>query len=278
MPNTTSTGTSIDLSADFTSISDLDMNNTSASTSASGQSLNLDTTDTLPAQAADVTGDITFDDSSIDAEIELIHRYCENIERNLSSIGLGPPRMSASSVHRLSSDNNDDVIVSASTPVRIRVNTRAALREPVDFIDLSDHEFRAPAFYLPTNDVIDLCTPEGPTLQSNRATPDISIIPPNPYRRRRINTTVENSSTQQGICIINEEESGSSPKRSRDESDDGSYKCPVCLESVRQREPITTKCGHVFCNSCIQAALRTTHKCPLCNKKMTARQISRIYI
>ncbi|KAH8288703.1 hypothetical protein KR054_008149, partial [Drosophila jambulina] len=57
-----------------------------------------------------------------------------------------------------------------------------------------------------------------------------------------------------------------------------SYKCPVCLENVRRREPVTTKCGHVFCKDCLVAAIDSVHKCPLCNKKMTQRQFTRIYL
>ncbi|TDG49657.1 hypothetical protein AWZ03_003895 [Drosophila navojoa] len=56
------------------------------------------------------------------------------------------------------------------------------------------------------------------------------------------------------------------------------YKCPVCLKCVRQRKPASTVCGHVFCSSCIKAALRTTCKCPLCQRVITTRQIFRIFI
>ncbi|XP_034481365.1 uncharacterized protein LOC117787032 isoform X2 [Drosophila innubila] len=56
------------------------------------------------------------------------------------------------------------------------------------------------------------------------------------------------------------------------------YRCPVCWNCVRQRKPASTLCGHVFCSSCIKTALRTTCKCPVCQRLMTTRQILRIYI
>ncbi|KAH8370738.1 hypothetical protein KR093_004840 [Drosophila rubida] len=56
------------------------------------------------------------------------------------------------------------------------------------------------------------------------------------------------------------------------------YRCPVCWNCVRQRKPVSTTCGHVFCNNCIRTALRTTCKCPVCQRLMTTRQIFRIYI
>ncbi|KAM8721010.1 hypothetical protein ACLKA7_006960 [Drosophila subpalustris] len=59
---------------------------------------------------------------------------------------------------------------------------------------------------------------------------------------------------------------------------DDVYRCPVCLESVRHREPCTTRCGHIFCKTCIEATVRTTHRCPLCQKKITQRQLLRIYL
>lgn len=44
--------------------------------------------------------------------------------------------------------------------------------------------------------------------------------------------------------------------------------CPICLESVKERDPISTMCGHVFCKACIQAAMRTVKKCPMCKKNL----------
>lgn len=47
--------------------------------------------------------------------------------------------------------------------------------------------------------------------------------------------------------------------------------CPICLESVKEREPISTMCGHVFCKACIQAAMVTVKKCPMCKKNLPAK-------
>ncbi|KAH8251605.1 hypothetical protein KR038_002872, partial [Drosophila bunnanda] len=69
----------------------------------------------------------------------------------------------------------------------------------------------------------------------------------------------------------------SCPKLDQSEAEE-SYKCPVCLENVRRREPVSTNCGHVFCKDCLVAAINSVHKCPLCNKKITRRQFTRIYL
>lgn len=62
-------------------------------------------------------------------------------------------------------------------------------------------------------------------------------------------------------------------------SDNGeAIKCPVCFDCVRQREPVSTICGHVFCKECIQAAIRAYRKCPICKKRLTLRNFHRIFL
>ncbi|XP_037811306.1 uncharacterized protein LOC119603365 [Lucilia sericata] len=56
------------------------------------------------------------------------------------------------------------------------------------------------------------------------------------------------------------------------------FMCPVCMESCLQRQPTSTRCGHVFCKECIEHAIRLTHKCPMCNTKISKSQIFRIYL
>jgi SWI/SNF-related matrix-associated actin-dependent regulator of chromatin subfamily A3 len=43
---------------------------------------------------------------------------------------------------------------------------------------------------------------------------------------------------------------------------DSQEDCPVCLDSLR--DPVITKCAHVFCSSCIERVIDTQHKCPMC--------------
>ncbi|XP_002134067.2 E3 ubiquitin-protein ligase RNF125-like [Drosophila pseudoobscura] len=73
----------------------------------------------------------------------------------------------------------------------------------------------------------------------------------------------------------------SSPMRKRNdenEPSEGAYKCPVCLEIVCDREPLLTKCGHVFCRPCIETAIRYSHKCPRCNMEQDIHDTMRIYL
>lgn len=47
--------------------------------------------------------------------------------------------------------------------------------------------------------------------------------------------------------------------------------CPICLESIVGRSPVSTNCGHIFCKSCLQTCLKTVKKCPMCQKILTGR-------
>ncbi|KMY90761.1 LOW QUALITY PROTEIN: uncharacterized protein Dsimw501_GD17803 [Drosophila simulans] len=40
------------------------------------------------------------------------------------------------------------------------------------------------------------------------------------------------------------------------------YNCPVCLEDVREKQPVSTNCGHIFWKACIVRDMGRI--CPLC--------------
>ncbi|XP_017130601.1 E3 ubiquitin-protein ligase RNF4-like [Drosophila elegans] len=164
----------------------------------------------------------------------------------------------------------------SSTPTIVRGNRRRSDISPVEVIDLSHLELiprirsarnRAP------DAVIDLCTPDRPISRPLNFPSDDSYTGP---RRRR--TFAQSSASSQVVDV----EDVSPPKRIQPDPNvsqkEDSYKCPVCMDSVIKREPVATECGHVFCRECIQTAISVTHKCPMCNKKLTIRQFSRIYL
>lgn len=53
-------------------------------------------------------------------------------------------------------------------------------------------------------------------------------------------------------------------------------KCNVCLDAVSH--PTSTICGHLFCETCIRLAIRQTGACPTCRKKLTVKQVHRVYL
>ncbi|KAF2266380.1 hypothetical protein CC78DRAFT_513897 [Lojkania enalia] len=43
---------------------------------------------------------------------------------------------------------------------------------------------------------------------------------------------------------------------------DSQEDCPICLDQMR--DPVITKCAHIFCTPCIERVVDTQHKCPMC--------------
>jgi hypothetical protein len=45
--------------------------------------------------------------------------------------------------------------------------------------------------------------------------------------------------------------------------------CPICLEDMvdgTDNQPTITKCGHVFCEECIETVVEEQQKCPMCRR------------
>ncbi len=45
-----------------------------------------------------------------------------------------------------------------------------------------------------------------------------------------------------------------------------------------KRQVMSTVCGHIFCNTCIKAAIRTSSVCPTCRHKLTAKSIHQLFL
>lgn len=54
------------------------------------------------------------------------------------------------------------------------------------------------------------------------------------------------------------------------------FSCVICMGQMI--EETSTKCGHIFCKKCIEAAIATQHKCPTCRRKLKKRDIFRVYL
>lgn len=104
---------------------------------------------------------------------------------------------------------------------------------------------------------------------------------PSPVRRRRTEsskTSQINKSIDKSSHSDTEQSTSASASGGGGGSGHTPFMCPVCMESCLQRQPTSTRCGHVFCKECIEHAIRLTHKCPMCNTKISRSQIFRIYL
>lgn len=51
--------------------------------------------------------------------------------------------------------------------------------------------------------------------------------------------------------------------------------CPICLENVKEKIPMVTLCGHVFCSECLQT-WAANQNCPVCRKRLRRKDAFRI--
>ncbi len=89
---------------------------------------------------------------------------------------------------------------------------------------------------------------------------------PSPDRLDKPPQIADTSKPSLSNPVANEEPSPQAPTLS----------CPICWES--KNSMATTNCGHVFCHGCITDWVRRKACCPTCRKRLTQRQIVRLYI
>ena len=85
-----------------------------------------------------------------------------------------------------------------------------------------------------------------------------SPVSPSPNKKRKANDESATKSTQL-------------PTESRI-----SVECTICMEESRNIS--CGICGHAFCTKCLTEWVRREHKCPLCRRKLTMKQIHRVYL
>ncbi|KAK2662763.1 hypothetical protein Ddye_001337 [Dipteronia dyeriana] len=54
------------------------------------------------------------------------------------------------------------------------------------------------------------------------------------------------------------------------------FTCPICMGPLV--EEMSTKCGHIFCKACIKHAIAAQSKCPTCRKKVTVKELIRVFL
>ncbi|GFO47877.1 E3 ubiquitin-protein ligase rnf4 [Plakobranchus ocellatus] len=169
----------------------------------------------------------------------------------------------------------------------VDVDEPAVVSESTDCIDLTADTS--------TDDIIDMT--RGPTRRrrgSGRRGRRRSSLRRN---ERNSSAGVDWSSSGTPVCVYLSDESdtelpdpteepqqGSSSNNSTLQSPEGvKISCPICMEDVRQirrshKKLMSTTCGHIFCNVCIEAAIRSQHMCPTCRKRLTVRSFHPLFI
>ncbi|KAM8708657.1 hypothetical protein ACLKA7_015598 [Drosophila subpalustris] len=197
----------------------------------------------------------------MDAELARIQRDCETIENNLARVGISAQNDNRPKVPEDTGLGLNLVGSALSTVANSTVHVPPAG---------SGQSLNSPSTP-PSSDLRLRCHNSGTMteISSSYQLPTIAEL----VRNSTTEVPTEGRTFQQEVRRQLESNSvpvaGSNPEP---------YRCPVCWNCVRQRKPASTTCGHVFCSSCIKSALRTTCKCPVCQRLMTTRQLFRIYI
>lgn len=56
------------------------------------------------------------------------------------------------------------------------------------------------------------------------------------------------------------------------------FECSICLDGLGDRNMSTTPCGHLFCTTCITAAVRNRSACPMCQAGVQLNDLRRLYL
>ncbi|KAK4750879.1 hypothetical protein SAY87_004361 [Trapa incisa] len=92
----------------------------------------------------------------------------------------------------------------------------------------------------------------------------------NHNRRRRV--TPNQSAVNTDLCI--NLETSNDAKSSAPNGP--SFSCPICLGLLVNGT--TTKCGHIFCKTCIKAAISAQGKCPTCRTPVVMKDLIRVFL
>ena len=169
---------------------------------------------------------------------------------------------------RATSEDDDDVIL---------------IPQHIETIDLctqmlpSPRRFRHP---VAPNEVIEI--QDSPLTQQRIAMPLHSRLESSRNIRTRNNLRsdavpyrFQNASAQPTRLSLND---------SQNDSQNGNHmaikiNCPVCMDSVLDKQPVSTACGHIFCKQCITVVtMKKAAKCPMCNRTMKKGSVHDIFL
>lgn len=54
--------------------------------------------------------------------------------------------------------------------------------------------------------------------------------------------------------------------------------CSVCLQTIISRDPVVTKCGHLFCEACIKRSIEDIKQCSNCKADADSEELRKVYL
>lgn len=143
------------------------------------------------------------------------------------------------------------------------------VEDPVETIDLCNESFVAPARpYFRTNtdvrapQMMDLCAQAVPRPHHFPTQSAIDLSP------QRLPASRNLAAANDMIEIVDSPVLNRQPGASHTATQAVKIPCPICFESIVENNPVSTQCGHLFCEQCIQLCLQEKKVCPMCQKKL----------
>lgn len=124
-------------------------------------------------------------------------------------------------------------------------------------------------------ETIDLCGDDDDNSSQVRLVNNPMLQPPQQYQLPPLQNNIKGE-----IPRTAPSQHPSTSKKTEAEDDTVSVKlpCAICFESIVNRNPVSTFCGHLFCKKCIQTNMKTNKKCPLCQKHLTPKKIHDVFL
>lgn len=95
-----------------------------------------------------------------------------------------------------------------------------------------------------------------------------------------INHFIRDGSIKFDIVIqineANEQASQSIP--SSQHLNESSICCPICFDCLLDLSAVSLKCGHIFCQECVNSSIRSKKQCPTCRAKVLPSHIRPIFL
>ncbi|SOV12682.1 E3 ubiquitin-protein ligase RNF5, putative [Plasmodium sp. gorilla clade G2] len=93
------------------------------------------------------------------------------------------------------------------------------------------------------------------------------------HKEEDINST-ENNNCQQNENV-KDNNNVNKPNTATENESKNTFECNICFDDVR--DPVVTKCGHLFCWLCLSAWIKKNNDCPVCKAEVSKENVIPLY-
>ncbi|CAC9696349.1 E3 ubiquitin-protein ligase RNF5, putative [Plasmodium sp. DRC-Itaito] len=94
------------------------------------------------------------------------------------------------------------------------------------------------------------------------------------HKEEDINLT-ENNNCEQNVNVQDNNNNVNKPNTTTENESRNTFECNICFDDVR--DPVVTKCGHLFCWLCLSAWIKKNNDCPVCKAEVSKENVIPLY-